>query len=68
MDNGPTDEAKDHSKVKGLILENFSVRKTESEIMKEVISLKYDGGDIQTFLMRSDKLYSWTIIDEQAKF
>ena len=34
MDNGPTDEAKDCSKVKGVMLEKFSVRKTESEIVK----------------------------------
>ena len=39
MDNGWTDEAKDYGKVKGVMLENFSVRKTEYEIMKEAISL-----------------------------
>ena len=58
MDSGLTDEAKDYVKVKWVMLEKFSVRKTESEIMKEAISLEYDGGDIQTFLTRADKLYS----------
>ena len=57
MANGPTDEAKAYGKVRGVILENFSVQKTESEIMKEAISLEYDGGDIQTFLTRADKLH-----------
>ena len=67
MDNGPTDEAKDYGKVKGVMLEKFSVRKTESEIMKEAISLEYDG-DIQTFVIRADKLYSQAKFNGQAKF
>ena len=55
MDNGPKDKAKDYCKVKGVMLENFSVRKTESELMKEAIALEYDKGDVQTFLTRADK-------------
>ena len=46
----------------------FSVRKTESEIMKEAISLKHDGDDIQTFLTRASKLYWHAKFNEQAKF
>ena len=46
MDNGPTDEAKGYGKFIGLILEKFSVRKTEFQIMKEAIFLEYDGEDI----------------------
>ena len=68
MDNGPKDETKDYGKVKEVMLEKFSVRKTESEIMKQAISLEYDGGDIQTFLTRADKLYSEAKFNEQAKF
>ena len=68
MDNGPKDEAKDYSKAKGVMLEKFSVRKAESEIMKEAISLEFDGGDIQNFLTRADKLYSQAKFNEQAKF
>ena len=68
MDNGPTDEAKGYSKVKGVMLEKFSLRKTESEITKEAISLEYDGGDIQTFLTRADKLYSQAKFNDHAKF
>ena len=47
---------------------NFSVRKTESKIMKEVISLEYDGGDIQNFLTKADKFYSQAKFNERAKF
>ena len=68
MDNGPTDEAKDCGKVKRVMLEKYSVRKTESEIMKGAKSLEYDGGDIQTSLTRADKLYSQAKFNDQAKF
>ena len=50
MESGPINEAKDYGKVKGIILEKFSVRKTESEFMKEDVPLEYEGSDIQTFL------------------
>ena len=68
MDNGPMDEAKGYGKVKGVISEKFSVGKTESEIMKEAISLEHDGDDSQTFLTRADVLYSQAKFNEQAKF
>ena len=68
MDNGPMDEAKDYGKVKKVMLEKFSVRKTESEIMKQATSLEYDGGDIQTFLTRANKIYSQAKFKNQAKF
>ena len=64
---GPTDEAKDYSKVKGVMLEKFSVRKTESEIMKEAISLEYGGGDIQNFLTRADNSCLQAKLNEQVK-
>ena len=68
MDNGPTDEAKDYGKVKEVMLEKLSVRNTESEIMKEVTSLEYDGGDIQKFVTRADKLYLQAKFNGRAKF
>ena len=66
-DNCPTDEAKDYGKVKGVMLEKFSVRKTESEIIREAISLEHGGGDIQTFLTRTDNLYSEEKSNDHAK-
>ena len=68
MDNGSTDEAKDYCKVKRVMLEKFSVRKTESEPIKKDIYLEYDGGDIQAFLNRADKLHSEEKFNEHAKF
>ena len=68
MDNGPNDEAKDYDKVKRVMFEKFSVRKTESEIMKEAISLEYNCVDIQASPIRADKLYSQAKFNDQAKF
>ena len=51
------DEAKDYGKGEVVILEKFSVWKSESEIMKEAISLECDGGEIHAFFTRDDKLY-----------
>lgn len=55
MDNDPTDE-------------EVAVRKPESEILKTATSLKCFGGDIQTFITRTSKLYSREKFNEQVKF
>ena len=68
MNNCPTDEANDCDSIKGVMLEKFSVRKIESEIMEEAISLYYYGGNIQTFFTKAGKLYSQAKFNEQAKF
>ena len=68
MDVSSTDEAKYYGEVKRVMLEKFSVRKTKSKIMKECMSLEYDGGDIQTFLTRADKLYSQAKFNDRANF
>ena len=67
MDSGPTDEAKDYGKVRVVMLEKFSVQKTESEIMEEAIFLEHDGGDIQNFRTRAYNLYSQAKFNDQAK-
>ena len=36
--------------------------------MKEAIFIEYDGGDIQNFLRRADKLYSKAKFNDEAKF
>ena len=68
MDTSSTDEFKDCVKVKGAMLEKFSVRKREYEIMKEASSQECDGSDMQTFLSRADKLYLQEKFNQQANF
>ena len=41
LDNAPTEEAKDYGLVKRVMLEKFSTQKTESEIMREALTLQY---------------------------
>ena len=67
-DNGPTNEAKAYVKVKGVMLEKFSVGKTESEIIEEALFLGVERSYIQTSLTTADKSYSQAKFSEQAKF
>ncbi len=67
-DNAPNKEAKDYGLVKKVILEKFSTQKTESEIMREALTFRYDGGDIPTFLSRSDKVYNQAKVGDNVKF
>ncbi len=57
LSNAPTEEAKGYGLVKKVMLEKFSTQKTKSEIMREALTLRYDGGDILTFLSRADKAF-----------
>ena len=50
------------------MLKKFSTQKTESEIMREALTPRYDGGDNPTFLSRADKVYNQAKVDENAKF
>ena len=68
VDSDPTNKVKDYVEAKSVMLESFSVRKIESQIMKEAISLEYDDGDIQAFLTRAHKLYSQAKFKKQSKF
>ncbi len=54
--NAPTEEVKDYGLVMKVMLEKFSTQKTESKIMREALTLRYDGGDIPSFLSRADKV------------
>ncbi len=58
LDNAPTEEAKDYDLVKKVMLENISTQKTESEIIREALTLRYDEGDIPSFLSWADKVYN----------
>ena len=50
MDNASTEEAKDYGVVKKVMLEKFSSRKSQSEIIREGLMLQYGRGDILSFL------------------
>jgi len=58
MDNKPTQDATVYSTVKEVMLDKFSTKKTEAEVMKEAINLVYDGGDVNAFIAKADKLYT----------
>ncbi len=55
LDKVSTEEAKDHGVVKKVMLEHSSAKTTESEVMREALTLRYDGVDIPTFLSKSDR-------------
>ncbi len=68
MDNAPTEEAKDYGLVNKVLLERLSTQKTESEIMRDPLTLRYDKGDILTFISRADKVYDQAKVGENVKF
>ena len=68
LDNAPTEDAKDYGLVKKVMLEKFLTQKTESEIMREELTLQYDGGGIQNFLSRADKVYNQAKVGENVEF
>ena len=68
LDKAPTEEAKDYSLVKKVMLEKFSTQKTQSKIMREALTLRYDIGDIPKFLPRADKVYNQAKVGENVKF
>lgn len=41
-----------------VMLDKFLTKKTEAEVMKEAVTLLYDGGDITSFIAKADKFYS----------
>ena len=49
-------------------VQEFSSQKTEAKIVKNAISLTYDGGDIQAFLNRAEKAYNQAKFNKHAKF
>ncbi len=68
LDRAPTGEVKDYEIVKKVMLEKFSAQKTEFEVMREALTLRYDRGDIPTFMSRADKIYNQAKVGENVKF
>ncbi len=54
--------------VKKLMPEKFFIQKTDSEILRDALSLQCDGGDIPTFLSRADKVYNQAKVEDNMKF
>ncbi len=67
-DNNPTEEAKGYGLVKKVMLEKFSTQNTESEIMRDALTLRNDRVDFPTFLSRADKVYTQAKVGENVKF
>ncbi len=65
--NAPTEGAKEYEVVK-VMLERFSIQKTDSEISRDPLSLRYDGGDISIFLSRAGKVYNQEKVGNNMKF
>ncbi len=49
-------------------MEKFSIQKTDSEIMRDALSLLLDEGDTLNFLSRADEVYSQTKVGNNIKF
>ena len=55
LDKSPTEEANDYGLVKTVILVKFSAQKTESEVMREAFTFRYEGEDLPTSLSSADR-------------
>ena len=53
--------------VKNRMLERFSTKKTETEVMKQAVNLKYEGRYLKTLFNKTDKLYAQAKFNDQAK-
>ena len=67
-DNPPNEEARSFQKRKTALLEKFSTKKTEAEVMKEAVNLEYKGGNVKEFFVKASKLYKEAKFNDQAKF
>ena len=67
-DNSLNEEARSFQKVKSALLEKFSTKKTEAEVMEEAVNLVCKGGDVKEFFVKASKLYKEAKFNDQAKF
>ncbi len=68
LDNAPTEGTKDYVLVKKVMLDILSTQQTDSEIMREALTSRYDGGDIPSFLSRAGKAYNQVKEGNNVKF
>ena len=67
-DIAPNTETRSFQKVKLALLEKFSTKKTEEEVMKEVVNLEQAGSNIMWFFVEVSKMYKEVVFNDQAKF
>ncbi len=65
-DDSPTPESKDYAAVKASIIAEFPPRRSQESIMREVVTLKYAGGDVDVFVHKAEKLYREAKFNESA--
>ena len=54
--------------MKGALLEKFSSKKTETEVLNEAMNLVYKGVNVKEFFVKARKLYKEAKFNDQAKF
>ena len=54
--------------MKTALLEKFSPKKTEAEVMKEAVNLVYKGGNVKKFFVKASELYKEAKFNDRAKF
>ncbi len=52
----PHPESKDYAAVKSSIIAEFAPRRSQESIMREAVTLKYAGGDVDVFVHKAEKL------------
>ena len=67
-DYAPNEDARSFQKVKEVLLEKFSTKKTEAEVMKEAVNLVSKGGNVKEFFMKASKLCKEAKFHDQARF
>ena len=55
--DGLTEDAKEYGKVKKAMIGRFSPKKPQAILMKEAVSLRYQGGDLKRFIEENDRCY-----------
>ncbi len=55
LDKSPTEESNDYGLVKTVMLVKLSAQKTESEVMREAFTFRYEGEDLPTSLSRANR-------------
>ena len=67
-ENAPNEEARSFQKVKEALLEKFSTKKTDAEVMKEAVNLVYKESNVKEFFLKATKFYKEAKFNDQAKF
>ena len=67
-DNAPNEEARSFQTVKAGLLEKFSIKKTNPEVMKEALNLVCKGGNVKELFMKASKYYKEAKFSDRVKF